>query len=232
MKLGDMKYLLLRGNAPPTPKKLAEGGKDASAAGDDLGTPGPDVQQDSQTPETPETSSSAQTQAQAQVQIQGFLSFLLTHEDNHSVIYIYELHLLPHLRNLGLGSYLMNLVEEIGRGVGVEKAMLTCFLENVAGRRFYEGKLNYGVDEFSPKVEVVQEKRLRGGRVVKGMGKGEGGAGYVILSKRLGLGDCYQEEREGEGGRGKVGGSVGREREREREGLKKKKKKRKRGESG
>lgn len=124
----------------------------------------------------------------------------------------------------------MNLVENIGRSVGVEKAMLTCFVENVGARRFYEGKMGFGVDEFSPEAEGVEkeeEKKLRGGRVVKMRGKG-----YVILSKRLrdgevALGEASLDTLLGGEGKGKAGGSV--RREREREGVKRK---RKRGESG
>ena len=104
-------------------------------------------------------------------EIQGFCSFMLTYEDGLEVVYCYELHLMPQLRGLGIGKLLMSLMEGVGSRVGVEKAMLTVFVENQGARRFYE-KLGYDVDEYSPSA-----KRLRGGIIKKPT--------YVILSKRL-----------------------------------------------
>lgn len=105
-------------------------------------------------------------------EVQGFCSFMLTYEDGCEVVYCYELHLRPRVRGLGIGKLLMGLMEGVGREVGVEKAMLTCFVENQEARRFYE-RLGYDVDEYSPSV-----RRLRGGVLKKPT--------YVILSKRLG----------------------------------------------
>ena len=68
----------------------------------------------------------------------GFLSFMLTIEDDYPVIYCYEIHLQSHTRGCGLGKHLMGLVEEIGRRVRVDKAMLTVFLRNKDGMKFYE----------------------------------------------------------------------------------------------
>ncbi len=67
-----------------------------------------------------------------------FLSFMLTYEDGHEVVYCYEIHLAPELRGVGLGKKLMERMESIGQVVGVEKAMLTVFLDNEAGLRFYD----------------------------------------------------------------------------------------------
>lgn len=103
--------------------------------------------------------------------VEGFCSFMLTYEDGHEVVYCYEVHLAPRMRGMGIGKELMGLLEGVGREVGVEKAMLTVFVENVGARRFYEG-LGYGVDEYSPQV-----RRLRGGVVKRPT--------YVILSKKL-----------------------------------------------
>ncbi len=69
--------------------------------------------------------------------VDGFLSFMLTYEDGHEVIYCYELHLADHLRGSGLGRKLMDLMEDVGRRFGVEKAMLTVFLANEQGVKFY-----------------------------------------------------------------------------------------------
>ncbi|MCJ1412204.1 hypothetical protein MMC19_006297 [Ptychographa xylographoides] len=103
--------------------------------------------------------------------LQGFLSFMVTYEDGKEVIYVYEVHLAESLRGGGLGKQLMGIVEEVGRKVGVEKAMLTVFVANEGARKFY-GALGYGIDEYSP-----EERKLRGGVVKK--------PDYVILSKRL-----------------------------------------------
>ena len=103
---------------------------------------------------------------------EGFLSFMLTYEDGKEVIYVYEVHFAEALRKRGLGRLLMGLVEEVGRKVGVEKAMLTVFVANRGARSFYE-RLGYDVDEFSP-----EERKLRGGIVIV--------PDYVILSKSLG----------------------------------------------
>ncbi|KAI9888010.1 MAG: hypothetical protein M1823_000131 [Watsoniomyces obsoletus] len=69
--------------------------------------------------------------------IEGFLSYMLTYEDGHEVIYCYELHLANHLRGWGLGRKLMDLMEDVGKRFGVEKAMLTVFLTNGVGVEFY-----------------------------------------------------------------------------------------------
>ncbi|KAI9785809.1 MAG: hypothetical protein M1835_003239 [Candelina submexicana] len=100
-----------------------------------------------------------------------FLSFMFTIEDNHEVAYCYEIHVADQLRGHGVGKHLMGVMEDIGRSVGVEKAMLTVFLKNEAGMRFYE-RLGYAEDDFSPPA-----KRLRNGLVKK--------PNYVILSKAL-----------------------------------------------
>ena len=101
----------------------------------------------------------------------GFLSFMLTYEDGHEVIYCYEIHLSPHLQRSGLGKHLMQIMEDIGRAAELEKAMLTVFTGNQDALSFYE-KLGYEVDDYSP-----QPRKLRN-RVVKK-------PDYVILSKLL-----------------------------------------------
>ena len=103
--------------------------------------------------------------------VEAFLSFMLTYEDGHEVIYCYEVHLPPSLRGCGLGGHLMRMMEGIGMKVGVEKAMLTVFVANEAAIRFYSG-LEYQEDEYSPK-----PRTLRNGVIKR--------ADYVILSKSL-----------------------------------------------
>lgn len=104
--------------------------------------------------------------------VEAFVSFMPTIEDQHEVIYVYEIHLAPTLRRSGLGRQLMMLVEGVARKIGVEKVMLTCFTRNAIAKGFYEG-IGYGKDEYSPPPRV-----LRDGREVE--------EAYVILSKRVG----------------------------------------------
>lgn len=103
--------------------------------------------------------------------VEGFLSFMVTYEDGVEVIYCYEIHLAPSIRNKGMGKRLIALYEGIGRKVGLKKAMLTVFRSNQITLRFYE-KLGYAEDEFSPR-----PKRLRNGVVKE--------PDYLILSKSL-----------------------------------------------
>lgn len=70
-------------------------------------------------------------------QVLGFLSFMVTEEAGHDVVYCYELHLSPGLRGFGLGKHLLSVMEDFGRTTGMEKAMLTCFAKNEGGVRFY-----------------------------------------------------------------------------------------------
>lgn len=103
--------------------------------------------------------------------VDAFLSFMITYEDGHEVLYCYEVHLSEHLQGCGLGKYMMGILEEVGRKVGVEKSMLTVFLENKGAVRFYE-RLGYVEDDYSPRPRM-----LRNGVVKK--------PDYIILSKAL-----------------------------------------------
>lgn len=120
---------------------------------------------------SPATAAAAGGPEDALTGLAGFISFMITYEDGHEVIYIYEIHFHPRYQGKGIGKVLMQVVETVGSGVGVRKAMLTVFRSNQRAVEWY-GRLGYGVDEFSPEV-----RRLRGGKVKE--------PGYVILSKRL-----------------------------------------------
>lgn len=144
MKLPDMKYLIVRGETRPDPSTEPDQADEPKGTRDrDSGT----------------------------ANVLGFLSFMVTYEDGKEVIYCYEIHLAPTARGHGLGRMLMGRMEEIGRLVGVEKAMLTVFKSNENARRFYQ-KGGYVVDEYSP-----QPRRLRNGTIKE--------FDYEILSKRL-----------------------------------------------
>jgi len=116
--------------------------------------------------------------------VKGFLSFMITIEDEHEVLYIYELHLRKEMQGRGVGKWMMKQVEKIGRRAGLEKTMLSVFRSNEGARNFYEG-LGYGVDEFSP-----GPRKLRGGRVME--------PEYSILSKGLGDEAEFEENKDDE----------------------------------
>ena len=102
-------------------------------------------------------------------QIAGFLSFMITEEDGCEVVYCYELHLQPKLQGNGVGKRVMEVMEMIGDGVGVEKAMLTVFRSNERAVKAY-GSWGYRTDEFTP-----EARKFRDGTVKE--------PSYVILSK-------------------------------------------------
>lgn len=105
------------------------------------------------------------------VNVVGFISFMITYEDGHEVIYCYEVHLNRAWQGKGVGKLLMHVIEGIGRNVGVEKAMLTVFKSNQNALKMYE-RLGYVEDKYSPKPRI-----LRNGTVKE--------LSYVILSKPL-----------------------------------------------
>ena len=115
--------------------------------------------------------SSEATNGEREAAVVGFVSFMITYEDGHEVIYCYEIHLDEAYQGLGIGKRLMAVVEVIGKEVGVEKAMLTVFKANQRAVKMYQD-LGYVEDEFSP-----GPRKLRNGTVKE--------PSYVILSKQL-----------------------------------------------
>ncbi|KAF9888768.1 hypothetical protein FE257_008344 [Aspergillus nanangensis] len=104
-------------------------------------------------------------------EFKGFLSFMVTYEDGKEVVYCYEIHLVPSAQGRGLGGLLMTKFADLGKRVGVEKAMLTVFKSNAKAGRLYS-KLGYVVDEYSPR-----PRTLRNGTVVD--------VDYWIMSRGL-----------------------------------------------
>lgn len=110
-----------------------------------------------------------------------FLSFMPCVENDVSCLYIYEIHLAHELRNSGFGKFLMDLVGETARALGVEKTMLTVFLRNKGARRFYEREGYTVVEE----VEGGVKRRNSKGKLEE--------AGYLILGKDVKGGKSIEE---------------------------------------
>ncbi|PGH14068.1 hypothetical protein AJ80_06072 [Polytolypa hystricis UAMH7299] len=147
MKLLDMRYLLLvRGDA---------NGQCASA-GSSLDANKPGQSEDGNNNKR---------------EIGGFLSFMVTYEDDIEVLYCYEIHLAPALQNRGLGKLMLGFFEDTGCSIGLKKGMLTVYKANEAAIRFYQ-RLGYEEDEYSPR-----PMKLRNGNVRD--------FDYMILSKEL-----------------------------------------------
>ncbi|KAK2882425.1 hypothetical protein FQN49_000377 [Arthroderma sp. PD_2] len=92
--------------------------------------------------------------------IGGFLSFMVTQEDEMSVLYCYEVHLAPEVQHKGVGKQLLRIFEDVGRNVGLRKGMLTVFKSNQSAIRFYE-QIGFTEDENSPKPTKLRNGRIR-----------------------------------------------------------------------
>ncbi|PGH10341.1 hypothetical protein GX51_00098 [Blastomyces parvus] len=150
MKLLDMRYMLLvRSTTPSSPQPPTPTESDCQKNSDKRAR-------------TPQTGGR---------ELGGFLSFMVTYEDDIEVLYCYEIHLAPELQHRGVGKMLLGYYEEIGRNIGLQKTMLTVFKANGPAIRFYE-RLGYGEDEFSPK-----PMKLRNGHTRE--------YDYMILSKAI-----------------------------------------------
>lgn len=124
MKLPDLRYLLVRRRPPVT--------------SDDKGIQSVILSGKKTSLRSSTTSNSREMCTADEFPVEGYLSYMLTYEDGHEVVYCYELHLRERLQGRGVGSRLMGLMENVGRRFGVEKAMLTVFLANVDALNFYQ----------------------------------------------------------------------------------------------
>jgi ribosomal protein S18 acetylase RimI-like enzyme len=104
--------------------------------------------------------------------IVGFTSIKLELDPDNEIpqVYIYEIHLKPSVRGLGLGKHLMSLNECIAKNVGLEKSILTVFTCNESAEKMYRG-MGYVDDECCPKTRKLRGKIVR--------------PKYLILSKAL-----------------------------------------------
>ncbi|KAI3425014.1 hypothetical protein D9Q98_008396 [Chlorella vulgaris] len=96
-----------------------------------------------------------------------FLHFRFEAEDDEAVLYCYEIQVAAAVQGKGLGRFLMQLLELMGRRSGVARLMLTVFHDNVAATAMYR-KLGYVLDADSP-----------------GFLEPSGGHEYEIMTKRL-----------------------------------------------
>ena len=119
----------------------------------------------------PETEKQWTKDSELDHSIIGFLSLMITQEEDENVVYIYEIHISEHFRDCGLGRHLFKMVEHIGKATGMDKSMLTVFKRNTYARQWYTSR-GYEEDEISPR-----PRKLRGGRSIE--------PDYEILSKRL-----------------------------------------------
>jgi ribosomal protein S18 acetylase RimI-like enzyme len=103
--------------------------------------------------------------------VAGFISFMVTYEDGHEIVYIYEIHLIPEWQSQGLGQNMMHVVEAFAQNVAVSKVMLTVFRTNRRAVDWYT-KQGYQEDEYSP-----GPRKLRNGTVKQ--------PSYIILSKQM-----------------------------------------------
>ncbi|KAK9479286.1 hypothetical protein V1514DRAFT_33861 [Lipomyces japonicus] len=102
--------------------------------------------------------------------LQGFISFMITIEEDELVVYCYELHLSSNIRNKGLGHILLDKMESIGRQERICKTMLTVFSANPA-------LLFYTRHDYNPAEHSLTERKLRNGTVKL--------PSYYILEKKL-----------------------------------------------
>ena len=82
--------------------------------------------------------------------IVGFAAFMFDIEDKRPVLYLYELQVIKDYQHYGLGHFLMSLLEQIAKNVGMSHVMLTVFTHNEIAMNFYLKKCSYVIDSFSP----------------------------------------------------------------------------------
>jgi ribosomal protein S18 acetylase RimI-like enzyme len=105
----------------------------------------------------PDSLAESSTPNQSDLPVSGFLSFMITYDDDHefAVLYVYEIHLSERLRGCGVGAHLMHLAEIIAQRIGLTKVMLTVFSSNSAAHNFYR-KLGFSKDKSSPESRVLR----------------------------------------------------------------------------
>ncbi|KAL9234587.1 hypothetical protein vseg_009443 [Gypsophila vaccaria] len=82
--------------------------------------------------------------------IVGFVHYRFTLEEDLPVLYIYELQLESDIQGMGLGRFLMQLLELIAQKSGMAAIVLTVQKRNVSAMFFYTSKMGYSVAATSP----------------------------------------------------------------------------------
>lgn len=80
----------------------------------------------------------------------GFVQYRFTIEEEIPVLYVYELQLEPHVQGMGIGKFLMQLIELIARKNRMSAVVLTVQKENLLAMNFYTSKLRYIISSISP----------------------------------------------------------------------------------
>lgn len=85
--------------------------------------------------------------------VAGFIHFRMVSEDQRNVLYVYEIQIEASYQRLGIGGYLMRLMEELAIQLKFSMVMLTVFVNNTAALSFYQNRLQYEMHESSPELE-------------------------------------------------------------------------------
>ncbi|CAH8851126.1 unnamed protein product [Trichobilharzia szidati] len=98
----------------------------------------------------------------------GFVSFRFEREEEHPVLYCYEIQLYRQFQHLHVGTFLMEILSSIALAANMHRVVLTVFKSNVNAVKFFR-KLGFKTDETDPS-----------------MYEGVGAVDYLILSKLTG----------------------------------------------
>lgn len=78
-----------------------------------------------------------------------FVMFRFEHEDDEDVLYCYDIQISLMHRRVGLGKRLIQLLEVVGKDMGMDKIMLTVLKENRNAVDFY-ASIGFAIDKSSP----------------------------------------------------------------------------------
>ncbi|ETN63960.1 N-acetyltransferase 11 [Anopheles darlingi] len=79
----------------------------------------------------------------------GYTMFRFDLDYGRAVLYCYELQISAEYQGHGLGAFIMQALEQVARGLSLERLVLTVLKNNEGGMRFYR-RLGYEIDETSP----------------------------------------------------------------------------------
>jgi ribosomal protein S18 acetylase RimI-like enzyme len=68
----------------------------------------------------------------------------------YAVLYVYEIQVGQSHAGLGIGTFLMNLLQDVAHTVGLDKVALTALKSNVTALRFYKDRLGFKLDDTDP----------------------------------------------------------------------------------